>query len=81
MRYQSPYQDFNEVNNGFNWMKCFTSGCHKIEKSGIFKIENDKKVPKWHVLFRVDFFLSSEKGEEANNICTHSQMVHFKGNT
>ena len=27
--------DFNEVNNGFTWMKSFTQGCHKMDKAGI----------------------------------------------
>ena len=29
--------DFNEVKNGFTWMKCFTQGYHKTDKAGIFK--------------------------------------------
>ena len=37
-------ENLNEVNNGFTWMKCFTQGCHNMEKSGTFKISNDKTV-------------------------------------
>ena len=30
-------ENFNEVNNVFNWMKCFTHGCHNMDKAGIKK--------------------------------------------
>ena len=43
-------ENLNEVKNGFTWMKCFTQGCHKMAKSGIFKIINGKTVQKMSCL-------------------------------
>ena len=45
---------FNEVNNGFTWNKWFTQGCHKMAKTGVFKMSNFNMVHKWHALFRVE---------------------------
>ena len=47
-------ENLNEVNNCFTWMKCFTQGCHKMVRAGIFKISNGKTVGKWNALFRVE---------------------------
>ena len=37
-------ENFNKVNNGFTWMKCFTQVFHNMAKAGIFKIINGETV-------------------------------------
>ena len=52
---------YNEVNNGFTFMKSFAQIFHKMDKSDIFEISNGKTVQKCHALFRLYLFSSFEK--------------------
>ena len=37
-------ENFNEVKNGFIWMKYSTQVCHKMSKTGVLKISHGKPV-------------------------------------